>query len=106
MVTIMTRHHIRPKRHYGKVGNHMIVRLCRACHNALELMIPYKKMCDTFYFEVLYTFFGTTNIPIEGRYRDVKDKPSRQPPPRRKSRRTFLRPSWQKCSHKHVLAVY
>ena len=36
----MTLHHIRPKRFYGKKGNHMTFLLCRSCHDDLERLIP------------------------------------------------------------------
>lgn len=95
--SIMTRHHVMPKRIYGTVGNHMIVRLCRLCHNALELMIPYNKMPDSFYMNVVRRFFGTYNVPVEGRYH-VKDKQDDKSPPRRSKGRTLLRASWKKKS--------
>ena len=52
----MTRHHILPKRIYGRNQNKHIFLLCRRCHNALELRIPLGRIPRRFYFSILLTF--------------------------------------------------
>ncbi|MCR4284043.1 MAG: hypothetical protein NUV64_01850 [Parcubacteria group bacterium] len=54
-----TRHHVLPKRHYGKGNRNKggVVKVCRNCHDKIELNIPYKKMPASFYYNIL-TFFG------------------------------------------------
>ena len=35
----LTRHHVLPVRHFGRSGNSLIFKLCRECHNKLEVII-------------------------------------------------------------------
>ena len=42
-ITYLTNHHIYPKRFYR---NSPIFKLCRICHDALELKIPFRKLKD------------------------------------------------------------
>jgi len=53
---MMTRHHILPKRVYGRHQNKHIFLLCRSCHDALELRIPLSRIPRRFYFSILLTF--------------------------------------------------
>jgi len=53
----MSRHHIYPRRHFGRKSNHILL-LCRPCHNKLELLIPYRKMPKEFYIRVVENFLG------------------------------------------------
>lgn len=52
----LTRHHVYPKRHYGRENNRTIFRLCRECHNALEERIPEHKIRDNQYVQILLNF--------------------------------------------------
>ena len=50
-------HHIYPKRHFGNGSvNRDIIRLCRDCHNDLELIIPFEKQPKEVYIDILGLF--------------------------------------------------
>ncbi len=53
-----TRHHILPKRHFGNGNKNKggIVKICRKCHDKIEIKIPQKKMPAGFYYLILSTF--------------------------------------------------
>lgn len=54
----LTRHHIRPKRFYGK-NTDEILWICRTCHDNIELLIPREeKKDDNFYYQVVEIFLG------------------------------------------------
>ena len=97
---IRTKHHVMPRRHYGKVGNNLIIYLCRQCHWKLEWHIPYEQMPDTFYVDVIRRFLDRYDLPLEGR-NYVKDKQVDKSLPRKsKKERALLCPRWQKIHHK------
>ena len=50
----LTRHHLLPQRWWQ--GRGRIKRLCRDCHNKIELLIPFQKMPVRFYFQVFRYF--------------------------------------------------
>lgn len=52
-----TKHHVFPRRHFGRKSNNNILKLCKQCHQDLEKMIPYEKMPREFYREVINEFF-------------------------------------------------
>lgn len=51
---VLTRHHILPRRWFGKWGGTVI--LCRQCHNAIERLIPFERRDVQFYWDVLNDF--------------------------------------------------
>jgi len=53
---LLTRHHIFPKRNFGKKYNEQYLYLCRNCHDALEKLIPFEKKKKQFYIEVVANF--------------------------------------------------
>ncbi len=55
-VGILTRHHIYPKRIYGRQHNRQVFILCRKCHNELETHIPYQRMTHDFYQQIVHVF--------------------------------------------------
>lgn len=55
-VGILTRHHLYPKRHYGRHFSKSLFILCRACHNELETYIPQHRMQHGFYSQIVYIF--------------------------------------------------
>ena len=55
-VGILTKHHIYPKRHYGKHHSTALFWLCRICHNELETHIPIQRMSHDFYPQILHIF--------------------------------------------------
>lgn len=57
-----SRHHVRPKRHFGP-GGHKIF-LCRRCHSILETWIPRERQPTWFYeFIVKYFMEGLLDDP-------------------------------------------
>ena len=53
----MTRHHIKPVRHFGRgKQNSEIFLLCRECHNQLETLIPFEVMKLEFYYYIIIVF--------------------------------------------------
>ena len=52
-----TRHHLFPRRHFGRKSNNNILKLCRLCHDKLEKLIPYHKMPRHFYRRIIEVFF-------------------------------------------------
>lgn len=52
----LTKHHIFPRRHYGRQHNKFIFLLCRSCHNELEKRIPLELIPKRFYVSILITF--------------------------------------------------
>lgn len=52
-----TKHHIFPRRHFGRRTNNHILKLCRECHADLEKMIPFYKMHRDFYKHIIEKFF-------------------------------------------------
>ena len=56
----MTRHHILPRRHFGRKNNREVFLLCRSCHNALERRIPQAtKLEPDEYRRILQQFVGS-----------------------------------------------
>lgn len=54
---ILTRHHIKPRRWFGKGRrNNSVIYICRECHDELELLIPYERKKVSFYYEVIKQF--------------------------------------------------
>lgn len=53
---VLTRHHIYPRRVFGRQNNNDIFLLCRACHTDLETYIPYEPMPVEFYQRILTQF--------------------------------------------------
>lgn len=51
----LTSHHIYPKRHFK---NSPMFKLCRTCHDELELHIPYRKVAKHLYVQILAEFIG------------------------------------------------
>ena len=51
-----TRHHLLPRRIYGRRNNSRVVLLCRECHSLLERRIPYKQIPRRHYFAIYLTF--------------------------------------------------
>jgi len=53
-----TRHHIMPKRHFGKGKRNKggTVKVCRKCHDNIERKIPQRKMPASFYYNILVVF--------------------------------------------------
>lgn len=50
-------HHIYPKRHFGNGGiNKDTIRLCRDCHNDLEILIPSEEQSREVYTDILGLF--------------------------------------------------
>jgi hypothetical protein len=52
----MTNHHVRPVRWFGRKNNNLTIFLCRACHDALELRIPYELLPEEQYIRILLRF--------------------------------------------------
>lgn len=50
----LTKHHIFPIRHYGYTN--ITICLCRECHSELEKQIPFDKMDNLFYRQVVKNF--------------------------------------------------
>jgi len=60
------RHHCFPRRIYGRgSANNVIFLLCRSCHNDLENEIPFYRMPEQFYTEVICCFIE--GLPEEWR---------------------------------------
>lgn len=59
---IMTRHHLWPRRVYGRENNSRVVILCQECHRELERRIPFKRIPHRFYVSIYLTFM------LEGSY--------------------------------------
>lgn len=57
----MTLHHVMPRRWFGKKNNNLTFYLCRRCHDALELLIPFEKQPQTQYIRVLLQFLEDTS---------------------------------------------
>ena len=56
-IKILTKHHIRPKRHFGKGRrNPECIDICRECHSELEKRIPFRRMPERFYFHIVRAF--------------------------------------------------
>ena len=56
-VTKMTKHHVFPRRNFGKGRqNSTYFWLCWECHQELEKMIPYKRQRRKFYTQIIQTF--------------------------------------------------
>lgn len=53
VMTKLTNHHIYPKRHFQ---DSQVIRLCRLCHDELELLIPFKKLKKKEYVKILQEF--------------------------------------------------
>jgi len=53
---ILTRHHVYPRRVFGRQNNNELFLLCRACHDELETFIPYHPMPADFYPRILNEF--------------------------------------------------
>ncbi|PIR57795.1 MAG: hypothetical protein COU71_02105 [Parcubacteria group bacterium CG10_big_fil_rev_8_21_14_0_10_38_31] len=51
-----TRHHVLPKRHFKKRSKD-ILKVCRRCHDKIEMNMPRKEQPAVFYYKVL-TLFG------------------------------------------------
>ena len=53
----LTKHHIKPVRHFGK-GRHNpnVLLICRACHDDLEKLIPHKRQPRKFYYRIVREF--------------------------------------------------
>ncbi|RME54034.1 hypothetical protein D6783_00055 [Candidatus Woesearchaeota archaeon] len=64
--TALERHHVYPVRHYGKRNNRLFLLLCRECHRQLEWHIPFEKMPDTFYRDVIRCFLNRYYLPLKG----------------------------------------
>lgn len=56
----MTMHHIYPRRHF-KPRNAPKFPLCRDCHDALELLIPFRKLPKEQYETILKNFLRRKN---------------------------------------------
>lgn len=55
----LTNHHIFPQRHFGNgEGNNVILRICRACHDKIEKIIPEEEKPNEFYVVQLYDWFS------------------------------------------------
>jgi len=54
----LTIHHIYPQRWFGKRNIKGSILICRECHNAIELLIPYTKQIESFYTSVVNQFLG------------------------------------------------
>jgi len=53
----LTKHHYRPKRHFGRgPSNKDVIYLCRPCHNLLEDIIVYELMPVSYYYKVVENF--------------------------------------------------
>ena len=52
----MTRHHVYPRRHFGKRNNNVIFHLCRECHVELETRIPFYRIKKHRYVVILLRF--------------------------------------------------
>jgi transcription elongation factor Elf1 len=52
----LTRHHIKPIRHFGKKHNNDTVLICRDCHDELEQIIPFQLMPVMEYFKIVDLF--------------------------------------------------
>jgi hypothetical protein len=53
----LTRHHVFPRRWFGKgKNNNYILLICKECHRELEKRIPFSKMPKLFYQQVLNDF--------------------------------------------------
>ena len=50
----LTRHHIQPLRWFGHSDR--IIRICRDCHNSIELLIPFEKQPVKFYYQIVKIF--------------------------------------------------
>ncbi len=57
---VLTNHHIFPKRVYK---HSPIFKLCRPCHDALERLIPYRKVEKHKYIEILKNFIRGDRTP-------------------------------------------
>lgn len=57
----LTRHHLTPRRFYGRQHNNWIVLLCRKCHDNLEQRIPFKRIPKRFYISIYLTFMLEDN---------------------------------------------
>ncbi len=55
-VRVLTRHHVYPRRVYGRANNNDVFLLCRNCHDELETYIPYDPMPIDFYPRILHRF--------------------------------------------------
>ena len=53
---LMTRHHIMPRRIYGREHNSKVFMLCWHCHCELEKRIPFTIQPRRFYYGVILTF--------------------------------------------------
>ena len=51
----LTKHHIYPKK-YFKGSNPPLFFICRLCHDALERLIPYRKLSKQTYVQILTDF--------------------------------------------------
>lgn len=55
--TLLTRHHYRPVRFFGRQNNKQILLICSDCHSMLERLIPQREqMPVTFYFSIVELF--------------------------------------------------
>jgi len=78
----LTKHHIYPKRIYGKEHNSRHYLLCRTCHNELETHIPYTKRSHDFYPAILKQFVeewckkAKGEIRANGTVREASDVPA------------------------------
>jgi len=61
--TALTKHHIKPKRFFGKRNNTDWIYICRDCHDDLEKLIPLKELQPVeFYYNVVELFLMTPII--------------------------------------------
>ena len=62
----LTRHHILPKRHFVQAKKERPLRiiLCRRCHDKLELLIPWEKMPERFYSDIVMDFLRIDELRL------------------------------------------
>jgi extradiol dioxygenase family protein len=54
----LTKHHIKPRRFFGRRKNNEVVYLCAPCHNELERLIPRQKLSAWMYYAIVDYFLG------------------------------------------------
>jgi len=53
---LLTKHHVLPQRHFGR--SKFILKLCRECHDEIEMLIPIERVPDFYYFKIVEYFLG------------------------------------------------
>ena len=76
--TLMTRHHVYPRRHNCRKNNNCVFLLCRTCHDKLETYIPYQKMPRDFYPAILKIFLA--ELCLKAKAKEQKDDEQPQLP--------------------------